>query len=259
MPTLLESQRLFAAALLTTDGEAAVLELLSGDPARNRALLSIYRRTSIANALAALTLSHPVCAQLVGAQGFAALVRHYRAAVPSCDGDLNRYGSHFADFLDRFEPARALPYLPDVARLEWQVHVASMAADGKPADQRLFAGLDAGTLAASTPHCTPGFALLASDWPIADIWLQHQMPGHDPQVDLTRGEHVAVWRDGFRVQVKTLGPAEHAFWTVITAGGSIEQGWHAARALQSDFDLAACLAAALAAGWLAAPQQENAE
>ncbi|WP_018412734.1 HvfC/BufC N-terminal domain-containing protein [Methyloversatilis thermotolerans] len=257
MSTLLESQRLFAAALLTPGGDDALLHRLSGEPARNRALLSIYRRTSIANAVSALELSHPVCARLVGAQGFEALVRHYRVAIASRDGDLNRYGLLFADFLDGFEPARALPYLPDVARLEWRVHAASMAADCEPADHTVFAASSIDELAVSTLRCTPGFALLESAWPVVDIWSQHQESDRDPQVELARGECAVVWREGLRVRVIAVTQAEHAFWAVVSAGGSIEQGWHAASALQSGFDLAASLAGAIAHGWLAASVREK--
>ncbi|MFX9866817.1 DNA-binding domain-containing protein, partial [Acinetobacter baumannii] len=98
-----------------------------------------YRATSIANATAALRLAYPVCRLITGDDYFDALARRYRAACPSRDGDLNRYGDRFAAFLDGFEPVRALPYLPDVARLEWSVHVATMAADARPAGGELFA------------------------------------------------------------------------------------------------------------------------
>ena len=47
----------------------------------------------------------------------------------SASGGLNELGGHLADFLPAFAPARELPYLADVARLEWLVHKAHYAAD----------------------------------------------------------------------------------------------------------------------------------
>ncbi len=45
---------------------------------------------------------------------------------------LIEYGEAFPAFLESFEPARGLPYLADVARLEWLRHAAYHAADRVP-------------------------------------------------------------------------------------------------------------------------------
>ncbi len=47
---------------------------------------------------------------------------------------LNVYGGEFGDFLAGFAPAQSLPYLPDVARLEWAVSCAANAPDATPLD-----------------------------------------------------------------------------------------------------------------------------
>lgn len=251
MSALREVQRRFGAALSSADGEDDVLPLLAGDEGRNQALLSIYRATSIANATAAMRLAYPVCRLITGDDYFDALARRYRAACPSRDGDLNRYGDRFAAFLDGFEPVRALPYLPDVARLEWSVHVATMAADARPAGGELFAGLAPDALAALRLRMTPGFALHASRWPVADIWLQHQAGAGGPlDLDLDRPQHAVVWREGYRVRVSALESAKHALWRALVDGAPLGEAWAAASATDPHFDLAAAIAQALAGGWL---------
>lgn len=260
MPALREVQRRFGAALSSADGEdnALPLPLLAGDDVRNRALLSIYRATSVANATAALRLAYPVCRQITGDDYFDALARRYRAACPSRDGDLNRYGEHFAAFLDDFEPARALPYLPDVARLEWLVHQATMAADAQPAGGELFAGLATEALADQRLRMTPGFALQASHWPVADIWLQHQADAGDAfDIDLDRSQCAAVWRDGYRVRVCALDPATHALWLAVLDGMPVGEAWAAASASDFRFNLAAAVSQAMACGWLRAPDAQG--
>lgn len=258
MPALREAQRRFGAALSAAAGEDEVLPLLAGDDARNRTLLSIYRATSIANATAALRLAYPVCRLITGDNYFDALARRYRDDRPSRDGDLNRYGEHFAAFLDDFEPVRELPYLPDVARLEWLVHRATMAADGRPAGGELFAGLVPDALAALRLRMTPGFALHASRWPVADIWLQHQPEAGGPHalkltIDLDLPQHAVVWREGYRVCVAAQQPATHAFWQALANGAPVGEAWAAACATDPHFDLAAAIAQALAGGWLHLP------
>jgi hypothetical protein len=251
MPGLREVQRRFGAALSAADGEDDALPLLAGDQARNRALLSIYRATSIANATAALRLAYPVCRRITGDAFFDALARRYRSAEPSRDGDLNRYGEHFATFLDDFEPVRELPYLPDVARLEWSVHRATTAADARPSGSELFAGLTPEALADLRLHITPGVALHASRWPVADIWLQHQPETGDTlNINLDLPQYAVVWREGYRVRVCALGPATHALWRALVDGATLGEAWAAASATDPHFDLAAAIAQALAGGWL---------
>ncbi|AOF83383.1 hypothetical protein BSY238_1790 [Methyloversatilis sp. RAC08] len=253
---LLDAQRRFASALRSARGEPAMLPLLTGDAVRNRSLLGVYRGNAVANANAALTLAYPVCRQITGDDYFDALVRRYWAQTPSTDGDLNRYGHRFADFLDGFEPVRALPYLPDVARLEWSVHVATTAADAAPLGGGAFAGLDPDALATARLHMTPGFALLGSAWPIADIWLQHQ-PGADGgsgdqlDIDLEQAQYAVVWRDGLRVRVAPLPAGAYTFWAAIAlVGAGFGDAWAGAIQYEQDFNLAAAIEQAIACGWL---------
>ncbi len=254
MPALLEVQRRFADALRSAQGEGAMLPLLVGDADRNRALLGIYRGNSVANASAALALAYPVCRRITGDDYFDGLVRRYRAETPSVDGDLNRYGSTFADFLDRFEPVRELPYLPDVARLEWSVHVAAMAADAVPLGGAAFAGLDADSLCAARLGMMPGFALHGSVWPIADIWLQHQQDAAaELDIDLHQPQRAVVWRDGLRVRTAALGVGAHAFWAAAAlAGACIGDAWTGAALHEPAFNLAATIEQSITSGWLQA-------
>ncbi len=261
MSALLEAQRVFAGALRSAAGEDAMLPLLAGDPARNRELLGIYRGNAVANAKAALSLAYPVCRLITGEDYFDALVRRYWAQTPSAGGDLNRYGATFADFLDDFEPARVLPYLSDVARLEWSVHRAGMAADAQPLAGDAFASLDADRLCTARLRLTPGFALHDSCWPVADIWLQHQPDAiGEFHVDLGLAQRAAVWREGFRVRVTTLDAGAHAFWmAVMTADACVGDAWAEAVRCDTGFTLAAVIGHAITSGWLHAVDVDGEE
>lgn len=251
MPALLEVQRRFAAALDGAAGEAAMLPLLAGDPERAQALLGIYRGNSVANVTAALRLAFPVCTQIAGDEYFDALARRYRDVEPSRHGDLTFHGAGFARFLDSFEPVRALPFLPDVARLEWAVHEASMAADVDAAGSALFAGVDADALADARVRTVPGFAVLSSAYPVADIWLAHTGDGIAlEEVDLRQAQCAVVWREGWRVRVAGLEPAGYALWVALLEGATLGEAWGTARALDEAFDLGAAIGLALTRGCL---------
>ena len=72
---------------------------------------------------------------------FNAAVDAYVRACPSTSGDLNVYGDAFGEFLAGYPPAADLPYLPDVARLEWAVDEAGRAADRDGSPEGVLAAL----------------------------------------------------------------------------------------------------------------------
>src|SRR5204862_7472176 len=88
----------------------------------------------MANAMRALADVYPITRKLVGDEFFDGLAREYCRQHPSVSGDLNELGEHLADFVGAFAHTQPLPYLPDVARLEWLAHVAHYAADHAPFD-----------------------------------------------------------------------------------------------------------------------------
>jgi uncharacterized protein len=195
MPSLLEQQRGFAAALLA--------------PAADSPRMAVYRSNVHANWGGALAGAYPVVRRIVGEDFFEALAREYASACPSTSGDLHEYGGQLAEFLAAHADTQDLPYLPDVARLEWFAHRAHYAADPSPFD------ISRPTDARLAPAC----ALLESDWPLAQIWEAHQDGGEPAAVDLRAGpDRVLVHRKGWRVAVRSLRPGEYRFLERLGAG-----------------------------------------
>jgi hypothetical protein len=143
MPELLALQQDFAAALRDAAATPRVARWLAGDATQVERRVAIYRANAAAAIAKALAAAYPVVRRVVGDEFFDGLARAFRCGTPSTSGDLGDYGAGFADFLAAFPPARALPYLCDLARLEWAAHRAYGAADAPP--------WEAGTLAAVAP------------------------------------------------------------------------------------------------------------
>jgi hypothetical protein len=146
-------------------------ELLAGG-----ARLRVHRDTTFGALADALETVHPVCAQLVGAEFFRALALRFARDVPSRSPDLCDYGAELGEYLERFEPARALLYLPDVARLEWALHRARHAADAPRLDVARVAMLPEAQRGELPLRLAPGTALLDSAFPVDRIWEANQ-PG----------------------------------------------------------------------------------
>jgi hypothetical protein len=252
MPSLPELQRQFAATVFAEPGTAPTFVLAGDANAAER--MDIYRNAVFANYRSALRQSYPVVLRLVGGPFFDAAVDAFVRAHPSTSGDLGDYGDAFGDFLAGYPHAAALPYLPDVARLEWAIDEAKRAADASASAAAVLAALGrvAGErLPAARLVLAPSCRLVASAFPILRIWRAHQDDDVEP-VSLDAGaEHVLVRRVGDQVAIATIAPAEHAFLVALAHGSGIGAAIDAARAFDAAFDLGAALRAHLASGVIA--------
>src|SRR5205085_7920191 len=120
---------------------AAPVDCVAGPPALARERIAIYRRTIFANYRKALSASYPVVKRLTGAPFFEAAVDAFVGEHPSESGDLNVYGESLGDFLATYRPADELPYLADVARLEWAIDESSRAAEATCVPESVLAAL----------------------------------------------------------------------------------------------------------------------
>lgn len=168
-PSLLDLQFAVKRALLQhTDTQAcAAAAAASVVPA---AMVNVHRNTLIGNLAGALRLSFPAVQRLVGAEFFEGAARIFaREQLPRC-ADLNAYGAGFPRFLQGFQPAAALAYLPDVARLEWAVNRALHAPDAPALEMSRLAAVaerDHDRLR-FVPH--PSISMLRSAFPVDAIW-----------------------------------------------------------------------------------------
>lgn len=211
---------------------------------------AVYRNNVTHGLTRALARRFPVIERLVGAEFFAATARIFLAAHPPSDPRLFLWGDAFPGFLQSFRPLRDLPYLPDVARLEWLRGQAYHAPDIPPASSRAL--LEAATDPAR--FCLvlhPSVHLLSSPFAIATIWQANQpgaAPGGPPLV-ADRAETALILRDSAdRVPVAALAAAEAAFLASLQRGETLL----AAALAAEDADPAPLLARLTATGTITA-------
>ena len=254
--TLASLQADFAAALLDPAPDAVPTGL--SQPARRR--FRVYRNNVRVALVEALAAAYPAVRRLVGTPFFERMAGSYVANHPAVARTLNLYGDEFADFVAGFAPARDLPYLADVARLERAVLESLHAADAPTLDPALLTALGPGLATARlAPH--PATRLERSDYPIAEIWQANtdEAPP-DGHLVLTAGAAGAlVLRPGRSVRVDPLAPAECAFAATLLAGGDPMAAQAAAAALDGQFDVMAAFRNLLSAGAFAGLAGESCE
>jgi hypothetical protein len=196
--------------------------------------------------LEALAVHYPVLQALVGDDWFEALSRRYVQAEPARAPDLGCYGGEMAAFLARFEPAGELPYLPDVARLEWAWHIAGLAEPAPPFDLEglgAWPEADQGAIALSLP---PRSTLLASPYPLLGIYrLAQAGDAGSEAISLDGpGERLLVYRHAAERRMDPLEPDQHAFLAACAAGRTLGELAEARVAIDR------LLPVAVARGWL---------
>lgn len=184
---------------------------------------AVYRNNVAHGLTRALARRFPVIERLVGEDFFAATARLFLRDHPPRDPRLFLWGEGFPAFLQAFRPLRDLPYLPDVARLEWLRGQAYHAADARPAPR------DALATAATDParfalHLHPSVQLLRSRFAVVSIWQANQPGAAQPDKPLRpdRAENALILRDtADRVPVFALSPGEAAFLAALLRGDSL--------------------------------------
>ena len=233
MLSLREMQTRFADALLGDTGDIGER-------------IGIYRNTVSANYRNALGATYRVVAQLVGKPFFNAAVDAYVLACPSTSGDLNVYGDRFGDFLATYPHAKELPYLPDVARLEWAVDEASRAADalGTPdALLRALAAIPAESITAQRFALDPSSRFVTSDYPVLRIWQVHQ-PAFEGDITVAFGavtDHLLVRREAGAAVIERLPPGDFALLRALGRGVDLAAALDAAMTADANFDLGTAL------------------
>ena len=211
--------------------------------------LGVYRNNVKASLAAALTARFPVVVRLVGDEFFTATALVFLARHPPRSPVLAEYGGAFANFLEGFDPVANLPYLPDIARLEWARHVAFHSTDADTVDIGRLAALPPEQIGTAILGIHPAASVIASPWPIVSLWTTNTYDAtpHAPAADWT-GETALVTRPHLDVLVQRLAPSTDLLLAVLARGIALGAAADAVSCAHEDFDLAAALATLFATG-----------
>lgn len=212
---------------------------------------AVYRNTVLKACIDALQANYPTVCRMVGEDWFRAAAGLFVRARPPHDGRLMAYGEGFAAFLQAFEPAAGLPYLPAVARLDRCWTESHLAADAPV--------LDAAWLARQPPeavHLAPHPAarwIWSEEHPACTLW-RRQREGAPMDADLPwEGDGALLTRLEGAVQWVPLSRAGIAFMDACAQTLPLELAATHAQQAKPDCDLGALMAQLLQAGALCAP------
>jgi hypothetical protein len=255
MPLALRDlQAAFAAHLAGADRADLAAEV-SGDAIPAAARLRIYRHHVCESLGLALAATFPTVRALVGEDFFRGLARGFVGRSLPEQPVLAEYGAGFPAFIAGQANARDLPYLADVAGLDWALNLAFHAPIGARLAAAELAAIPADQLPSLRLKLAPGTALLESPYPLDRIWAASQPGAAAEPVDLAAGGvRLLILRRPDDAAFASLSTAEAVFVAGIGEGLSLEE---AAGRVDTAFDLAACFARLLGLGAFAAVQQDG--
>ena len=224
-PSAADQAQAFADALRCPDTRCppGLTSWNGSDPAQR---LAVYRNNVRVSLIDALAAGHPVVQALVGRSFFRAMAAGFVQAHPPRSAVLLDYGEGFDSFIAAFPPASALPYLADVARLEWLRVCAWHAADAVALPTARLAALltDAGRLPRLRLILHPALHCLSSAHPVVTLWRAHQQA--DPaaavrSIDLSCGETALLLRSGTSVEIMAIPAEAGTFLRRLQAGHAL--------------------------------------
>ncbi|MGU7778977.1 HvfC/BufC family peptide modification chaperone [Burkholderia sp. PU8-34] len=223
-PSLIELQQAMSRSLLShADDDAAAAVLADGLDPRSR--LNIYRNTAASVLVNALRLAFPAVRRLVGAEFFDGAAGLFCAAAPPRSAWLDEYGEQFPAFLAELPQTASVPYVADVARLEWQVNAVLHASDVAPLDPARLARLDEDALRALRLQPHPATRLVRCDYPADVVWraVLEQDDRTLRTIDLADGPvHLLVQRIAEAIDTLRLSAGEWRICSALFAGEAID-------------------------------------
>jgi Putative DNA-binding domain len=244
-------QREFVQGLLGEGTSASPLVRTRGPTDR----VAVYRNNVFHNYREALQDIYPVVAKLVGDDFFQYVARKFIPAYRSTSGNLGDYGAALPVFLKTLPEALGLPYLHDIARLEWAWHTAFHASRAPVLDLSRLAAVPPDQQSSVCLALNPALQLIASDYPILRIWEvnQNDFAGNEPVALEAGSDTLALMQEpDFSVSIERAGPGDYAFLSACANGATVAEALGMAIEADGDFDLATALRAYIDRGRLAA-------
>ena len=240
MTSLWTLQEEFSLALLDrTRGAPAGLRAPSRQTERR---FDVYRNNVFVSLIEALAIRFPVCQTLVGDEFFRAMTRVYIALSPPRSPLLMKYGDDLGDFIDTFPPARSVPYLSDMARLEAARTRAYHAADAKPLSVEELASLSSCAWSQTRVVLHSSVEIIRSPYPIVTIWEAHADPDGAQAIDGSVAEDALVIRPDLDVEIHRLPASGAVFVSMLLHDATFREAADEAVAADPRFDLVASLA-----------------
>jgi hypothetical protein len=183
----------------------------------------VYTSGYLARLVEALENDYPAVRRILGSKRFWELTERYLKDFPPRSYDVGRVGERLAVFLGTDGLIESLPFLGDLARLEWQIAESFVAPDSEPLRWTDLQRMAPDEVADLPLSLRPGVALLRSPWPLLDLWKckDRETEEISVRVEGRPPSRVLVSREEGEVRCRDVGETDARFIEAVRWGGSL--------------------------------------
>lgn len=241
MQELLEYQKAFYKAVFTNDPK--IVENSIGHVEDLEERFKIYSNNIFSSLKNVIKDDFPISRKILGEQKFNQASFEFVRNFPPTGGCLLTYGKEFPAFLDVFSPA--LPYLKDIAQIEWAKKEIYYKSDSCPLDPVAIHSIPAEEYIALTFEFPPATFFLKSAFSLKEFWEDNEKGNEDIKNEKPIPSYSLTIRPRYKIQHYWLSGEEFSFLMALYEKKTLGEAYENAVAANADFNLSEALALAL--------------
>ncbi len=199
--------------------------------------LKVYRNNIVGTLTDLMLTTFPVMEKLVGKDFLEGMSRSFILENPPNQGCLSLYGDGFAEFVEEFELAKSLPYLPDIARLELALNKAYYAQDDTALTAEELSNVAPEELEDLQLSLRDSVHLVSSRYPLTAIRDFCMAETQDGKLDLDQGsEKLIIYRPQLESVTALLESGEYLMLNNLANEQTLGKAVENVMNVQDDFD-----------------------
>ncbi|MCF6188866.1 MAG: DNA-binding domain-containing protein [Cocleimonas sp.] len=211
----------FIEAIFGGDKSSAVSHVIGDDLLTAEQRFGIYKGSVHGILTQALGTMFPVCKALVGDKFFDNMCDLFINEYPPKTTYFAEYGGDLPTFLSTFEHVKDIPYLADVARLEWTRQIVWHAKSVEVADFSALSELNEEQQSNVVFQLAKNMHLIESEFRIDELWFAHQ-PDTDVKledIEINHAVKLIIRKDQGTLKISMMSKDENDrdFWDFLHA------------------------------------------
>jgi len=249
-------QQQFLAALFNQQQTPEILSSISQQGSRTALdQFNCYRDSVVSGITEALAISYPVVKKLVGEQFFNHLCYLYLVQHPSTSPDLNDYGEQFSNFIDTLSNTQSVPYLSDVAKLEWAWQKIINGSNSQTNNLQQLSNLTERQSENIHFQLAAHSTLIHSPYPIHEIWQMNQLDTQQTDssniININNNDvNLLLWRNNFDMNITPIELKHWVFLSLINRDIAFSEVCVEYSQLYSQHDITTLLTHSIQSGWI---------
>ena len=211
----------FINAIFGGDKAPAVSHVIGDNTLSAEQRFGIYSGSVHGILTQALGVMFPICKTLVGDAFFDNMCKIFIDQNPPDTSFFAEYGAQLPEFINTFEHVKDLPYLHDVARLEWVRQIIWHEEASQVADFSGLASLTDDEQSNVIFTLSKRMRLIKSNYRIDELWFAHQPDSEIKleNIDINQTVKLIIRREENIIKVSTFSENEtdSTFWDFLNA------------------------------------------